>query len=65
MSIRPIFAWYDFWVGIYWDSASRRLYLLPIPCCGVVLDFGPVTTMQSQMKDVTVRAQAQEPTTDA
>lgn len=40
MSARPIFAWYDLWVGAYWDRDRRRLYILPIPCCGVVIQFG-------------------------
>lgn len=37
MTIRPIFAWYDFWVGIFWDQPKRRLYILPIPCIGIVI----------------------------
>ena len=40
MTIRPIFAWYDIWIGAYWDRARRRLYLFPVPMLGVVLDFG-------------------------
>lgn len=40
MSIRPLFAWYDIWVGAYWDRAHRRLYVLPLPCIGVVISFG-------------------------
>lgn len=40
MNVRPIFAWYDFWVGLYWDQAKRRLYILPIPMIGLVLDLG-------------------------
>ncbi len=39
MSIRPLFAWYDCWVGAYWDRAGRRLYLLPLPMIGVVIEF--------------------------
>ncbi len=39
MSIKPIFAWYDFWVGMFWDSAKRRLYILPLPMVGIVLQF--------------------------
>lgn len=39
MKIRLIFAWYDLWVGAFWDQSKRRLYILPIPCCGVVIDF--------------------------
>lgn len=33
-------AWYDFWVGAFWDRSRRRLYLLPLPMVGVVIDFG-------------------------
>lgn len=40
MTIRPIFAWYDLWIGAYWDRSNRRLYLLPLPCAGVMIDFG-------------------------
>jgi hypothetical protein len=35
--VRPIFAWYDMWVGMYVDREHRRLYLLPVPCAGVVI----------------------------
>lgn len=38
MTIRPIFAWYDLWVGAYYDRRNRRLYVLPVPCLGVVVD---------------------------
>jgi hypothetical protein len=37
--IKPIFAWYDLWVGVFWDRAKLRLYVLPLPCVGIVLDF--------------------------
>lgn len=40
MRIRPLFAWYDFWVGAYWDAKNRRLYVLPVPMLGVVIQFG-------------------------
>lgn len=39
MKIRPIFAWYDLWVGAFWDRTKRRLYILPLPCVGVVIQF--------------------------
>ncbi len=32
-----LFAWYDVWVGFFWDSGKRWLYILPIPCCGIIL----------------------------
>ena len=39
MRVRPIVAWYDMWMGAYWDSIKRKLYILPIPCIGIVIDF--------------------------
>lgn len=37
--IKFIFAWYDFWVGIYWDQKNHRLYFLPLPMLGIMLEF--------------------------
>lgn len=39
MSIKPIFAWYDLWIGAFWDQAKRKLYLFPVPMLGVVIQF--------------------------
>jgi hypothetical protein len=39
MTIKLLFAWYDLWVGAYWDQKGRNLYILPVPCCGVVVHF--------------------------
>ena len=41
MRIKPLFAWYDIWIGVFIDTRKQRLYVLPIPCVGVVIDFGP------------------------
>jgi hypothetical protein len=39
MKIKPVVAWYDLWVGMFWDRGKRRLYVLPLPCLGVVIQF--------------------------
>ena len=39
MSIKPIFAWYDLWVGAFWDQSKRRLYIFPVPMFGMVIQF--------------------------
>lgn len=38
-TIRPIFAWYDLWVGVFIDRPMRRAYFFPIPCFGIVVQF--------------------------
>jgi hypothetical protein len=39
VSVEPIFAWWDCWIGAYWDRRMRSLYILPIPCIGLVIRF--------------------------
>jgi hypothetical protein len=40
VKITPFFAWYDIYVGAFWKRKTRKLYLLPFPCIGIVIDFG-------------------------
>jgi len=40
MKARLFFAWYDLWVGFYWDRSKRTLYFCPLPC--VVLSLAVV-----------------------
>lgn len=46
--IKPLFAWYDFWVGMYFDRTRRRLYVLPLPCIGFYVQFPIATTITSE-----------------
>ena len=33
MKLSFFFAWYDLWVGIYFDRVRRTAYLCLLPCC--------------------------------
>jgi hypothetical protein len=39
MKIKPIFAWYDCWIGLFVDTAKKKLYVFPIPMFGIVIDY--------------------------
>ena len=40
MRIRLIFAWYDFFMGLFLDRKKKRLYILYLPMCGIVIHYG-------------------------
>lgn len=35
---KVFFAWYDFWVGAYWDRKNKVLYVCPLPCVVIKLE---------------------------
>lgn len=37
MKAKPIFRWFDLWVGVYVDVPGRRVFVFPVPCFGVEL----------------------------
>lgn len=39
LKLKPVVAWYDLWLGAYWDRKTRTLYVLPLPCLGVSIQF--------------------------
>lgn len=52
MKIRPFFAWYDLWIGAYYDRARRCLYVCPVPTVGVVIQFGCDERLWQRLADL-------------
>lgn len=40
-TISPIFAWYDIWVGVFYDKKKNWIYILPLPCLGIIIKIKP------------------------
>ncbi len=39
MKVRLCFAWYDLYVGLYYDRRNRTMYIFPIPTMGLSIEF--------------------------
>lgn len=39
---KVFFAWYDFWVGLYWDRQKRFLYICPLPMIVILFDLSSI-----------------------
>jgi hypothetical protein len=38
MKISCIFAWYDLWIGLFYDYKKKRLFFFPVPMFGICLE---------------------------
>ena len=39
VKLKPYFKWFDFWVGLFYDTHNRRLYIGILPMIGVLVQF--------------------------
>jgi hypothetical protein len=39
VKFRAFFAWFDFWIGAYYDVGHRTLYVCPLPMCVLRFEF--------------------------
>ena len=37
VKVKPMFAWYDFSVGVFYDQQKQRIYIFPLPMLGVMV----------------------------
>jgi len=37
---RVFFAWYDLWVGVFFDQKKKQLYICPLPCLVFQIGYG-------------------------
>ncbi len=37
--MRLVAKWFDLWIGVFIDPAKLRVYVLPLPCLGISIQF--------------------------
>ncbi len=52
--ITPMFAWYDFWVGLFWDDNKRRLYVFPVPMFGFMIERTPREALPQKLGETKI-----------
>jgi len=42
MKIKIFLAWYDFWIGVFYDKKKRIIYICLVPCVVIQINRGPL-----------------------
>jgi len=40
-AVKPVFAWYDLWIGVFFDRRKRKVYIFLVPCLGMEVQLKP------------------------
>ncbi len=46
MRISVVVAWFDMWIGVFVDRRKNCVYVFPMPCVGLKLEFSRRPTPQ-------------------
>jgi hypothetical protein len=57
MKFRAFFAWFDLWIGAYYDVGHRTLYVCPLPMCVLRFEFTGATDESKHRQDRVTSAQ--------
>ena len=52
MKVEFLFAWYDLWVGFFWDKKKQWLYILPLPMVGIILKFNSFKSWMAELEQI-------------
>lgn len=50
--MRIFFAWYDLWIGVYYDRKARALYICPLPMVVIQIGGQPQQVTQGKHYEV-------------
>lgn len=56
MKIKFIFKWFDFWVGLFYDTKKKDLYIFPIPMFGFLISFKSNTIKNVNNSSINIKS---------
>lgn len=53
--IKIIVRWYDIYIGVYWDTDDKKLYIFLLPMIGIQVDFVAIRRWRFKKKHNHIR----------